>query len=70
MFTLKHHFTSKLSAAAVHEAFSNVYPDKGVLNMTPVHQLVTKFWVDACVQEDSGYLLKSCSVKSTPTNKN
>jgi hypothetical protein len=43
VFILKHYFTSKLSAA-VREAFSNAYPDKEVLNMTTIHQLVTKFW--------------------------
>jgi hypothetical protein len=42
VFILEHYFTSK-SFAAVHEAFSNAYPDKGVPNKTTVHRLVTKF---------------------------
>jgi hypothetical protein len=41
-FVLDHYFTSELFAA-VHEAFSNVFPHKEVLNIT-IHQLVTKFW--------------------------
>jgi hypothetical protein len=41
VFILEHHFVSK-SFAAVREAFSNAYPDKGVPNKTTVHLLVTK----------------------------
>jgi hypothetical protein len=33
VFILKHHFALK-SSAAVHEAFSNMYPDKEVQNKT------------------------------------
>jgi hypothetical protein len=43
VFILKHHITQK-SFAAVHETFSNTYPDKEVPNTTTIHRLVTKFW--------------------------
>jgi hypothetical protein len=43
VFILEHFFTSK-SFSVVHEAFSNVYLDKEVLNKTTIHWLVTKFW--------------------------
>jgi hypothetical protein len=42
VFILIHYFTLKLFAA-VHEAFSNAYPDKEALNKTTLHQLVTTF---------------------------
>jgi hypothetical protein len=42
-FILEHYFTPKLFAA-VHEAFSNVYHGKEVLNKPTIHRLVTKFW--------------------------
>jgi hypothetical protein len=31
-------------STAVHEAFSNAYPDKEVPNKTTIHQQVTTFW--------------------------
>jgi hypothetical protein len=40
VFILGYFITPK-SFAAVHEAFSNTYPDKEVPNNTTVHQLVT-----------------------------
>jgi hypothetical protein len=49
VFILEHYFASK-SFAAVHEAFSNAYPDKEVPNKTTVHRLVI-FRVDACLRK-------------------
>jgi hypothetical protein len=50
VFILENYFASK-SFAPVREAFSNVYPGKGIPNKTTVHRLVTKFWdtVSVCV---------------------
>jgi hypothetical protein len=42
VFILEHYFTLKWFAA-VHEAFSSVYPGKEVLNKKTVHRLVTTF---------------------------
>jgi hypothetical protein len=36
------YFASK-SVDAVHEAFSNAYPDKAVPNKTIIHQMITQF---------------------------
>jgi hypothetical protein len=41
VFILEYYFASK-SFAAVHESFSNAYPDKEVPNKTTIHRLVTK----------------------------
>jgi hypothetical protein len=43
-------FTSKLFTF-VREAFSKEVPNK-----TTIHQLVSAFWVDACLQEGGGHL--------------
>jgi hypothetical protein len=43
VFIREHYFESELFAA-VHEAFSNVHPDKEVLNKTTILRLVTTFW--------------------------
>jgi hypothetical protein len=43
VFILEHYFISE-SYAAVHGAFSGVYPDKDILNKTTIHGLVTTFW--------------------------
>jgi hypothetical protein len=43
VFVLEHCFASK-SFAAVREAFSNAYTDKGVPNKTTVHRLLAKVW--------------------------
>jgi hypothetical protein len=60
VFILEHYFASK-SFAAVREAFSNEYPDKGVPNKTTIHRLVIIFRdtgrVDACLREGGGHLL-------------
>jgi hypothetical protein len=42
MFILEHYFALK-SLAAGHEAFSNAYSDKEVVNKTTIHRLVIKF---------------------------
>jgi hypothetical protein len=47
VFILKHDFISK-SFAAVHEAFSNVYPDDKVPNKTSTSN---KLQADACDRE-------------------
>jgi hypothetical protein len=59
VFILEHYFASK-SFVAVREAFSNAYPDKGVLIKTTVHRLVTKFRMDACLREDGGLFSIGC----------
>jgi hypothetical protein len=41
VFTLEH-YTATKSFAALHEAFSNAYPDTEVPNKATVHRLVTK----------------------------
>jgi murein L,D-transpeptidase YafK len=43
VFILEHYFALKMYAA-VHDAFSNAYPYKKVLNKTTTHQPVTKYW--------------------------
>jgi hypothetical protein len=54
VFILEHYFASKLFAT-LREAFSNAYPENEVPNKTPVHRLVTKFRVGACLREGGGY---------------
>jgi hypothetical protein len=41
MFILEHYFPSK-SFAAVREAFSNAYPNKGIPNKTRIYRLLIK----------------------------
>jgi hypothetical protein len=43
VFILEHYFATE-SFGTVHEAFSNMYPDKKVPNKTTIHRLVTKSW--------------------------
>jgi hypothetical protein len=66
--TFRVYFALK-SFAAVHEAFSNVYPDKEVLNKTTVHWLITKFHdtSHACLWQE---LIddKAADIVSVPTS--
>jgi hypothetical protein len=57
VFILEHFFALK-SFAAVHEIFSNAYPDKEVPNKTAIHRLVTKF-------RDTGRVSSSQQIKTT-----
>jgi hypothetical protein len=54
VFIIEHYFTSK-PFAVIREEFSNAYPGKKVPNKTIIHQLVTKFRVDACLLECGGH---------------
>jgi hypothetical protein len=52
---VEHYFPPK-SFAAFCEAFSNVHPEKEVLNKTTIHRLVTKFHGTGSVCLGRGHL--------------
>jgi hypothetical protein len=54
VFIHRHYFTLKLFAAVL-EAFRIAYPDEEVPSKTVLQQLVTKYGIDAYLQEGDGH---------------
>lgn len=65
MFSLKHYFASKLSVAD-HEAFSNLYPEKEILNKITLHRQVTKFWNAGSVHDERSSSDKTAEIMAVP----